>query len=178
MIPHPSPFTAAHIADHTLRTERLTQVRLARWANDLQKSVKSERERYAAMQREERKKWLEERMAELKESELENTGSSTPCSLDDGLVFDENSARRGTSRRKGDGYSLARSPRDPLGLLAWDEKMRETGGWVVVEVAGACGVLGALAVWVVRSWAVWKAQVGAASATSSELGGGGWGLWE
>lgn len=51
--PSPSPFHLARLADHTDREERLTQVRLARWAGDLQRSLLNERERYAQLQRDE-----------------------------------------------------------------------------------------------------------------------------
>ncbi len=76
---------------------------------------------------------------------------------------------------------------DPLNLLAWDDTIRQAGGWVVLEVAGACGVLGALAVWAVRSWTVWKGMgmsggvgmggVGVAGVDMRSGGGLGWGFW-
>lgn len=68
--------------------------------------------------------------------------------------------------------------RDPLGLLALDERLRSGAGIVVLEVAGACGLIGALAVWAIRSWAVWKAQV-VGSAGVGVVGGegAGWGSW-
>jgi len=42
-------------------------------------------------------------------------------------------------------------PRDPLGLLEWEERVRRRG-LVVLKVLGGCGVVGAVAVWITRSW--------------------------
>jgi hypothetical protein len=43
------------------------------------------------------------------------------------------------------------NPRDPLGLLEWNEKIK-TRGWLVIRVLGGCGVVGGLAVWIAKSW--------------------------
>lgn len=42
-------------------------------------------------------------------------------------------------------------PRDPLGLLEWEERVRRRG-LVVLKVLGGCGVVGAVAVWITRDW--------------------------
>ncbi|KAF1991929.1 hypothetical protein K402DRAFT_459153 [Aulographum hederae CBS 113979] len=57
-------YALARLQDHTLREERLAQVRLAKWAEDLQKSVRIERERFEELMRGERTRWLLERVGE------------------------------------------------------------------------------------------------------------------
>lgn len=42
---------------------------------------------------------------------------------------------------------------DPLGLLGWDSRVRERA-WLLCRVLGGCGVVGAVALWVVRLWGV------------------------
>ena len=60
--------------------------------------------------------------------------------------------------------------RDPLGLLGWNEAVRRRG-WIVVQIVGGFGVLGAMAVWMIRNrgagadaysswtWAWWAGKV-------------------
>lgn len=174
-IPTTSPFTAARLADHTLHEERLTQLRLSRWAADLQRSLRDERERYAALQRDERRRWLMERVKECDEADADARGVSTfnSANSSDGEERMELQGERRT--RKSRGFMMSTegfgSARDPLGLLGWEEKMRGSAGLVVVQVAGACGVLGALAVWAVRSWVAWK---GSAGLSTSNGGHEGW----
>ncbi|OQV01717.1 hypothetical protein CLAIMM_07019 [Cladophialophora immunda] len=54
----------AKVADHTQREERLAQIRLSKWASELQLSLQRERERYERLARGERAVWLVERMGE------------------------------------------------------------------------------------------------------------------
>lgn len=189
-IPTTSPFTAARLADHTLHEERLTQLRLSRWAADLQRSLRDERERYAALQRDERRRWLMERVKECDEADADAAAAAqlptASTSHHSGNTSDseekmENSRQSRKTRSKGlmigrEGFGCTS---DPLGLLDWEEKMRGHAGWVVVEVAGACGVLGALTVWAVRSWVAWKgsAGLGISGAGMSGHGHEGWGSW-
>lgn len=57
-------YALARVADHTRREEQLAQVRLAKWASDMQRSLQNERERYEALARGERAVWLTERLSE------------------------------------------------------------------------------------------------------------------
>ena len=41
-------------------------------------------------------------------------------------------------------------PMDPLGLMRWNEILRQTG-WIAVKVAGL-GAVGAAVVWFLRTW--------------------------
>ena len=132
------------LGDHTQRGEQLSQVRLAKWATDLQRSLKNERERYERLARGERKDSLVERSEEYnveaaaeKERRLVQT--------------------KGISSQRRIGRLPRRpiqDPRDPLGLLRFADRVGQKG-WIVVQVLGGCGLAGALAVWIWRSWDSW-----------------------
>ena len=59
-----STYKQALIADHTQQEEKLAQIRLAKWAGGLQKSLQNERTRYEAIARGERAVWLTEKLDE------------------------------------------------------------------------------------------------------------------
>lgn len=131
-----SSYLQARIADHTLREQRLAQARLARWATDLQRGLHNERTRYEALARGERAVWLTQRLGECV-----NEGSLLPAAA---------SASAMDQGRRGNGKNDVDSS-DPLGLVRWSEMLRRRG-WVVLEVVGGFGVLGAVAMWVARGW--------------------------
>lgn len=133
---NPSSYLQARIADHTVREQRLAQARLARWATNLQRGLHNERTRYEALARGERAVWLTQRLGEcVNEGSLVPAASSS--STDDKRLL----------RQWGNTGDVS----DPLGLVRWSEMVRRRG-WVVLEVVGGCGVLGAVAMWVVRGW--------------------------
>jgi len=41
---------------------------------------------------------------------------------------------------------------DPLGLLRWNEAMKRRG-WIAIQIVGTFGVVGAVVLWMARSWA-------------------------
>ena len=142
-----SPYTQARIADHTQQEEKLAQVRLARWASDLQRSLRNERARYESIARGERAVWLTEKIGE--------------CINDGSLVSVQNSSLAARTE-KGLEVSMLELPRlsghrglldpgDPLGLLRWNEVMKRKG-WIAFQVVGSVGIFGAMAVWVWRTW--------------------------
>ena len=45
----PDPFTVARLLDHTQREEQFAQAQLAKWAADLQRALRNERARFAAL---------------------------------------------------------------------------------------------------------------------------------
>ena len=141
-----SSYVQVRVADHTQREEKLAQVRLAKWAGDLQRSLKNERARYQALSRGERVVWLTERLGEcVSDGTLVPVqGSSTvaPSEKALSLLKAESSCSSGKSLANGG---------DPLGLLRWNEAMRRRG-WIAFQVVGSFGVLGAMAVWMARSW--------------------------
>lgn len=134
----PATYVQARIADHTQREEKLAQVRLAKWAGDLQRGLHNERLRYEALARGERALWLTQRLGECV-----NERSLVPAVPEKGLA-----SWSGAGKARGGGTL---DTGDPLGLVRWSEGLRRRG-WVVAQVVGAFGALGAVAVWVVKSW--------------------------
>lgn len=127
-------FALARVADHTQREERLAQVRLTRWAHDLQRSLKAERERYERLARGERAIWLTERLGECIVD-----GQLVPASM---ALTSKYTAVTDTQ----DGMVNAR---DPLGLLALNENIRRK---VVrlLRIAGYGGIVGFVSLWVLK----------------------------
>lgn len=134
-------FTLARISDHTQREERSAQVRLARWANDLQRSLRSEKERYQRLAKGERAIWLTER---LNESIIDGQLVPVSSALISAISNNPN-ARRGQANtcEEWGGFSV----KDPLGILESFRKVSK--GAVLIECGG--GILAILA----AMWA-WK----------------------
>jgi len=145
----PDSFALARVADHTQREERLAQVRLSRWANDLQKSLAAERERYERLARGERAVWLTERLGE--------------CIADGQLVpITVSSSRGGGGGGDGKVAGFRRidgrvnmnggvDGRDPFGIL----QINETVGHkvlVMIKIAGLGGLVGVVGVWMYKQW--------------------------
>lgn len=135
-----SSYVQARIADHTQREEKLAQLRLAKWAGDLQRCLQNERTRYEAVSRGERAIWLTQRLGEC---------------VDDGSLVPVRGPEKDTISVRTEPMDRSTSTglvnaRDPLGLLGWNEAVRRRG-WIVVQIVGGFGVLGAMAVWMVRN---------------------------
>lgn len=142
-----SPYTQARIADHTQQEEKFAQLRLARWAGELQKSIQKERVKYEAISRGERAVWLAEKIGECI-----NDGSLVPVqdsSLATRTEKGLEATKLGLPRLSGHRGLL--DPGDPLGLLRWNEIMKRKG-WIAFQILGSVGTLGAMAVWVWRTW--------------------------
>lgn len=131
-------YALAKLADHTQREERLAQVRLSKWASDLQISLQRERERYERLARGERATWLVERMGE----EVRD-GRIVPVDISGALI---KSSESGVCYRP-----VSYTTHDPLGLLRLNEMMK-TRGWVAVQVVSSFGVIGGLALWLAKTW--------------------------
>ena len=136
----------AMTADHTQREERYAQIKLAKWAGDLQRCLQNERARYEALSRGERAVWLTERLGEcVKDGSL--------VAIDGALAvkppLDNTTARVGlTQPTISNGIW---NPRDPLGLIRWNDILTRRG-WIAFQLVGSFGVLGAVALWMARSW--------------------------
>ncbi|EXJ87028.1 hypothetical protein A1O3_03985 [Capronia epimyces CBS 606.96] len=131
----------AKVADHTQREERLAQVRLSKWASELQLSLQRERERYERLARGERAVWLVERMGEeIRDGHILSQDHSQQALIQKGvktgLVYGGDIPN----------YQV----HDPLGLLRWQDGMR-TRGWLALQVMGSFGVVGGLAFWLART---------------------------
>lgn len=136
-------YALARVADHSQREERLAQIRLSKWASDLQLSLQRERERYERLARNERAVWLIERMGE----EVRD-GQVIPFdhSKNDAVVRMDGTQLQGLK-----GPMHQHQMHDPLGLLQWRDSMR-TRGWIALQVVGSFGVVGGLAFWLAKTW--------------------------
>jgi hypothetical protein len=129
-------FALARVADHTQREERLAQVRLTRWAHDLQRSLKAERERYERIARGERAIWLTERLGEC---------------ISDGQLVPASSlaATRKRSHSSSEIQDGMVNARDPLGILALNEALRRKTV-MLLRIAGYGGIAGIVGLWVLK----------------------------
>ncbi|KAI9839113.1 MAG: hypothetical protein M1819_003106 [Sarea resinae] len=143
-----SSFTLARIADHRQREEQLAQVRLAKWATDLRRSLQNERERFEALARGERAVWLTERLGQcvidgtlLPSSSVQNMSltKQAPCDVNADYAYVHKRA------------ATPLNPKDPLGLIQWNDALKRRG-WIVVEVMSSFGIIGGLAMWLARNW--------------------------
>lgn len=133
-------YALARLADHTQREERLAQVRLSKWASDLQISLQRERERYERLARGERATWLVEKMGE----EVRN---GRVVAMDKSGALIKSDAPEAALHYRPVRYAT----HDPLGLLRLNETMK-TRGWVAVQVVSSFGVIGGLALWLAKTW--------------------------
>ena len=142
-----SPYNQARIADHTQQEEKLAQIRLAKWAGELQRSLQNERARFEAIARGERAVWLTEKLGEcVNDGDLVPTkGSDLATPIEKGSLSRKPEILRASSHR---GVFEAG---DPLGLLRWNEALKRRG-WIAFQVVGSFGILGAMAVWMARTW--------------------------
>lgn len=147
-------YTLARITDYTHREEMMAQVRLAKWALDLQQSLQNERERYAALSKGDRAIWLTE---QLNESIM--NGSLVPVSQTPGVHDFHISTEKGAGGfmvRPSNGqrmeYHTSRlSLHDPLGVVWWADDLKRRG-WAIVQIVGGFGVVGGLTLWLAKTW--------------------------
>jgi hypothetical protein len=180
--PQALSYASARLADYTQREERLAQLRLASWAGSLQRSLRNERARYEALARGERLTWLRARLDECSQQD-EGGGAIIPVQQRHGPRSQSSGSRSSAENNninKSPSSSSLHSlpaiphldPSDPLGLLRWGDEMRHRG-LRVLQIAGGVGLLGAVALWVVRGW------YGSGYGFGYGGGGGwsGWSLW-
>lgn len=137
---HTNISTSAHaLAQHNSQTtgaEPYRQIRLAKWAQDLQRSLFNERQRYDNVYAQQHAEW-----------HLENEGAGDEKALiaRHGEGAD---AHRPTRGKLGGEIAVI----DPLGILSLGQIFRRQS-WFVLRFAGGCGLVGAVAWWVLRNWA-------------------------
>lgn len=148
----PSEYALARLRDHTQAEEHFEQIKLAKWAADLQRSLRNERERFEQLERTRRAQWLLERVGEeVRDGRivpaLPAASSSPRIEKKEWAVV-----RRGTGRRQSS-WSMtgAHDPRDPLGLCDLSEDLMRRG-IVMLQVVGGFGVVGAVAVTIVKTF--------------------------
>lgn len=120
----------AQYNEQTQPSEPCRQVRIAKWAQELKRSLDNERRKYIQMY---------------------TTRSNTPSSDEsEKQLMTADAIRRPKAGRLGGDLGFI-DPRDPLGVLAFGQTFRR-GGFVLLQVVGGCGLLGAVAYWVMRNW--------------------------
>lgn len=149
----PSDFMLARLKDHTQREERLAQIRLAKWAVDLQRSLQNERGRFERLERDKRARWLLERVGEEVRSGAivpASQGAESPSTW--AMVWQGSNPKSGDpSGRWGYAGGDKIDSGDPLGVCEWGDGAKSKG-IVVLQVLGGAGVLGAVMVAVVKAW--------------------------
>ncbi|KAF2197820.1 hypothetical protein GQ43DRAFT_423752 [Delitschia confertaspora ATCC 74209] len=146
---HPTDFSLARYYDQMHREEQFAEVRLAKWATDLQRSLRNERERYEELQRMERAKWLLEKVGEEVRDGSIVTSPTNPKGADWAVVRRSNRKEAGdANQRYGRGGRF--DTRDPLGLCELGDEFRRKS-FVLVKVLGGMSVLGAVVVAVAKA---------------------------
>lgn len=115
-------------------SEPFRQVRLAKWAQDLQRSLANERGKYVHMYNNFPADW--------------SSGNSEKD--DQALITTTNGTRPARGHLGGDLGVI--DPRDPLGVLAFGQAFRRRG-YFMLQIMGGCGLIGAVAYWIMRNWA-------------------------
>lgn len=148
IVPYMSPYNRARMTDHTQQEEKLAHIRLAKWAGELQRSLQNERARYEAIARGERAIWLTEKLVECG-----NDGAFVPIQEPSSsiLLSDKGMIPTTSDPVRVPGHRGLLDAGDPLGLLRWNEAMKRRG-WIAFQIMGTFGVVGAVAVWIARSW--------------------------
>lgn len=145
-----NPYALARITDHTQREERLAQAHLARWAVDLQRALRNERARFAALQQGERQAWLQERLEECVSIDACRDGKPASDAIMLRTAAEDRKAQRSSSRQQ-----LLETRRmaaqDPLGLVRFQDSFSRRGLYLA-QVVGGAGVVGAVVVWVLKTW--------------------------
>ena len=147
----PTSYLHAKVADHMLKEEKLAELHLANWANELRRSLQNERARYEALARGEKILWLTEK---LEESARDDDFLRSQHAPSNALMSLRGLTAR-TFKTRQDGYAM-----DPLGLMRWNDTMKRRG-WIAFQLMGSFGVLSAVALWVTKNWGTGVEATGA-----------------
>ncbi|KAF3045489.1 hypothetical protein E8E12_007741 [Didymella heteroderae] len=140
----PTDPTAFSLTHYINNNPQASDIRVAKWATDLHKSLRNERDRFEDLQRNERAKWLLERVGE----EVKNGTIVTA----DGPRAEWAIVRHGNDEKQGGGqrYGVAGlDSKDPLGLCDFGDAMKKRG-FVLCQVVGGMSLLGAVGLAVIR----------------------------
>ncbi|QDS72024.1 hypothetical protein FKW77_002117 [Venturia effusa] len=160
-------FTKARLRDHMIHEERLAEVQMAKWASDLQRSLRNEKETFQRVAEGERAKWLLERLGEeVQQGHIGALPESMDSRLPQWAMARRNAgmetrrarspvenlelpswARGGHEKR----YQYEEDAHDPLGLCMLGDGVSRIGG-VAVKVLGGGVLVGAVWMAVARAW--------------------------
>ncbi|KAJ4293271.1 hypothetical protein N0V90_008553 [Kalmusia sp. IMI 367209] len=145
---HPTDFSLARYHNTAQGEQRQAEVRIAKWATDLQRSLRNEKDRYEELQRNERAKWLLERVGEeVASGNIVASPGGSPRA--DWAVIRHGHTKETINAGQRYGRAAHVDSRDPLGLCDFSDEVRRRG-FVLVKVLGGVSVLGAVMVTVVR----------------------------
>ncbi|CAK7274716.1 hypothetical protein SEPCBS119000_006314 [Sporothrix epigloea] len=152
----------ARTTERTQMEEHLAQIQLASWAAELQRRMDRERAGYETLARNERAVWLTERLSECVQNGTLVAVPPTAQILQWQQQQQVQSFAKGHRKKSKSRRSAAASPsldprlsrsvfshEDPLGLLEVTAGLRARG-IVVMQVLGSLGVLGGLALLMIR----------------------------
>ncbi|KAL1656912.1 hypothetical protein SLS61_000708 [Didymella pomorum] len=139
----PTDPTAFSLTHYINNNPQASDIRVAKWATDLHKSLRNERDRFEDLQRNERAKWLLERVGE----EVKNGTIVTA----DGPRAEWAIVRHGNDEKMGDGqrYGSGLDSKDPLGLCGLSDELKKRG-FVLCQVVGGMSLLGAVGLAIIR----------------------------
>ena len=142
----PTDPTAFSLTHHINNNTQASDICVAKWATDLHKSLRNERYRFEDLQRNERAKWLLERVGE-------EVAAGTIVASPGGTPRAEWAVVRHGNEKPGFGgqrYGVAGlDSKDPLGLCDFGDEVRKRG-IVLIQVLGGMSLLGAVGLTVVR----------------------------
>lgn len=142
-------FSLARYNNSAQGDQRLSDIRIAKWATDLQRSRRNERERLEELQSNERARWLLERVGEegSKGIIVASPGDSPRAEW---AVIRHVGEKKTSRIGQRYGKVVGLDSRDPLGLCELGDDLRRKG-FVLVKVLGGMSVLGAVVVAFVRA---------------------------
>ncbi|KAL4974378.1 hypothetical protein BDW66DRAFT_140017 [Aspergillus desertorum] len=147
-------YAIARVSDYSRHEEKRARIQLAKWASDLQQSLRNERERYAALAKSERAVWLTERLGECVVDGSLVPVTQTPgfCGLHVPSDKPSGSLLVRTQNGQSVEYHIANiSSLDPLGVVRWSDDFKKRG-WAIIQIVGSFGVVGGLALWLAKTW--------------------------
>ncbi|KXT14703.1 hypothetical protein AC579_6391 [Pseudocercospora musae] len=125
-----SSLALARYNEQAKTTVPFRQIRLAKWAQDLQRSLDNERRKYLDFYSSQQADW---------------------ASGDQGKDRQALVAVKSPEQGRLGGDLGVIDPRDPLGVLAFGQACSRQG-FVVLRVAASCGLLGAMFYWAAKNW--------------------------
>lgn len=126
------PSALARYNEQAQSTEPFRRVRLAKWARDLQSSLQNQSRRYQTIYQTPLSDWA------MNEDD------------NDHALFATKGGRHAARGHLGGEIGVI-DPRDPLGLLGIGQAFR-LRGYMVVQLAGGCAIVGAVFYYVAKNW--------------------------
>ena len=171
-------YRLARITDYTRQEEQMSQIHLAKWVSDLQRSLQNERERYTTLARGERAIWLTERLNEcVVDGSLVPISQARPHTYDythdaHDVLHNQEKAVSGRELEFDPATTMntrtfpTLSPHDPLGVINWADDLHRRG-WAIMQIIGSFGIVGGLALLLAKATLNPSSGTGSGPATSS-----------